>query len=112
MADNRLVSEVKLYKIEVSFPAFIPQPVIIIGIAIEAYMEPVLIDTVPFVFKYVLKCPESSPDMVEHPVDYDLYPCLVKFINNFLKVIVCSDTAVNDRIISCVVSVCVRFKQR
>ncbi len=50
--------------------------------------------------------------MIEYSVDYDLDSRLVKFINNFLKVIVCSDTAVNDRIISCVVSVCVRFKQR
>ena len=112
MADNSFISEIKLNKVEVSFPAFIPQTVVIIGIPVEAYMEPVLIDTVPFIFQYVLKSPEPPAHMIEYSVDYDLDSGLMKFTNYFPKVIVCSDTAVNDRIISCVVSVCVRFKQR
>ena len=43
MLNDFIVPEVQLDKVEVSLPALIPQSVIVVGVAAEVYMEPVLI---------------------------------------------------------------------
>ena len=42
MVDNRRISKVELYQVVISFPAFVPESVVIVGIAVEGQMKPVL----------------------------------------------------------------------
>ena len=60
-----------------SFPAFIPEPIIIIAVAVKIDMEPVFIRGIPLLFLYVLKCPESAAYMVEYAVQDDFYSMCV-----------------------------------
>ena len=68
MIDNCRISQIKLYKIEVSFPAFVPEAVIIVGVTVEREMEPVLVLRVPLLLLNIPECPKASSDMVEHAV--------------------------------------------
>ena len=43
MLNDFVVPEVQLDKVEVSLPALIPESVVVVGVAAEVYMEPVLI---------------------------------------------------------------------
>ena len=37
------ITKIKLYEVVVTFPAFIPEAVVIVGVAVERQMEPILI---------------------------------------------------------------------
>ena len=88
MLNDFIVPEVQLDKVEVSLPALIPQSVIVVGVAAEVYMEPILIARILAITEYVLKCPEASADVIENAVKHDLYAPFVKLCTYLCKVLV------------------------
>ena len=62
------IAQVELYQLVVSFPALVPEAVVIVRIALERDVEPVLVGRVPFFLLYVPERPEAAADMVEHAV--------------------------------------------
>ena len=105
-------SHVKLDKIKVTLPAFVPKTVVVVGISPEVDIKPVFVRRALTVFQHVLKSPEASAHMVEHTVKHYPDPCLVKILANLGKILVCAQTAVYFSEVPCVVSVSVRLKNR
>ena len=99
------ISQVELYKVVVALPALVPETVIVIGIAVKAYMEPILVWRVPSLLQNILECPEAATYMIEHAVDDNLYASLVAVLNYLAEVVICTETTVNLCIVSCVVAV-------
>ena len=112
MIYNLRIIKIKLYKIIMTFPALIPQTVIVITVSSEVNVKPILIGRVLTVFKNILKCPEASSDMIEYTVKNYFDSCAVKLGANLLKILICTQSAINFLIISGVVAVRVRFKNR
>src|SRR5699024_6101026 len=59
------IAEVQLDELKMSFPAFIPETVVIAAVAVKIDDEPVLVWRIPLLFLHIFECPESSSDMVE-----------------------------------------------
>ena len=62
------VAQVQFYKLVVSFPAFIPEPVIVVWITVKADMKPVFVWGIPSFLQNILKCPEPSSNVVEYTI--------------------------------------------
>ena len=112
MRDDLLISEIEFYQIIVSFPALIPQAVVIIGIAVKADMEPVFIGRVLPVFDHILKLQKAAADMIEYTVKNDTDPVLVELFADVTEILVRPQADIDLLIISGVISMCVGFKQR
>ena len=61
-----------------AFPAFIPEPVVVFGVAVEADMEPVFVGAVPLFLPHVLESPEASAHVIEHAVQHDAQTSLMQ----------------------------------
>ena len=68
---------IQLDQLIASLPCFIPESVIIIGISVKGDVKPVFIRAVPFLLPHILKGPEASARMVEHPVQHNSEPGLM-----------------------------------
>ncbi len=112
MLHHFFITEIKLYKVKVTFPALIPEAVIIIGIPVKAYMEPVLIGRIPAVFKHILKLIEAPSHMVKDSVQYNLDPLIMKRITNLLKILIRAEPHIDLRIITRVIPMGVRLEKR
>ena len=55
-----------------SFPSFIPEPIVITTVTIKTNVEPILIWRVPFLFLDITKGPKATADMIKHTVQYNL----------------------------------------
>ena len=106
------VVQVELDKLVAALPAFVPEAVVIVGVAVKAQVEPVFIGAVPAFFLYVSERPEAAADMVEHAVQHDLEPGGVQSLADSLEVVRIAQAAVNLVKIARVVAVGVAFKQR
>ena len=95
-----------------SFPAFIPEAVIVGIIAVEINMEPVLIRGIPLLLLDILKGPESASHMVEHSVQDDLHAMCMETLADFSKILVRSKPAVYLLKITCVIAVVIRLEYR
>ena len=93
-------------------PALIPEAVVVIGIAVESDVEPVLEGGIPFVLLYVPKRPEVPADVVEHAVKYHLDAVPVKLGADVGKIPVGSETAVDHTVIGGIIAVPGGFKHR
>ena len=112
MTDNSIISQIKLYEVIIALPAFIPETVIIIRITVKRNVEPVFIWRIPFLLLNVPERPKTASYMIENSVqDYSDTRCM-KRINNILKVFVCSQTAIYLKVISRIVSMGVKLKNR
>ena len=111
VCDGRIL-KVQFYQFKMSFPAFIPEPIIIIAVAVEIDMEPVFIRGIPLLFLYVLKCPESAAYMVEYAVQDDFYSMCVQVFAYTGKIIICAKSAVDFLKIPGIIPVAVGFKDR
>ncbi len=110
MLHDRGVLQVELDQLEMPLPALVPEAVVVVGIAIEIDVEPVLIGGVPFVPAHVLERPETAPDMVEHTVQHDTDAAFVQMAANGGEVIVGAEAAVDQAIVTRVVAVAVRLE--
>ena len=112
MVYDGVISKVEFDKVEAAFPALVPEAVIVIGIAVKGNVEPVFIRRVPFLFLYIVESPKASADVVENAVEDDADAGFVKCRDDFLKVSVRAETAVDKAVVSGVIAVRVRFKDR
>ena len=68
---NSRILKIQLDQFKMTFPAFIPETIIITTVSVETDMKPVFIRRVPFLFLDIPECPEAASDMVEDTVkDY------------------------------------------
>ncbi len=111
IADSRIV-KVQLHKVVVAFPALIPEAVIKGVIAAEVDVEPVFIRRPLPVLQNILKLRETPAGMIEDSVQIDPDTGCVQCVADCFEVFVRSQSRVNLLIISCIVSMCVRFEYR
>ena len=108
--DDLLVAQIQLDQLVVTFPALVPEAVVVVGIAVEIDVEPVLVRGVPLFLLNVLKCPEAASDMVEHAVEHDADAFVVQDAAHFGKLFIGAEAAVDFSEIAGVVAVAVGFK--
>ena len=109
---NFFVLKIQFDEVKVSFPSFIPEAVIVIGIALKTDMEPVLVRTVPAFLQHILKGKKAASDMVEYPVYNDADTGIVKFFDQVPEILVRPEPCVNFSIISGIIAMGVRFEDR
>ena len=107
------IIKVQFHQIIIAFPAFIPKPVIIAGIALKRYLvEPIHIAGILTVAEYVLKRPKSSADMIEHTVQHYTDTVFMQSITHLLKILIGSQTHIHFAVVSGIIAVGIRLKQR
>ena len=106
------IAQVELYQLVVSFPALVPEAVVIVRIALERDVEPVLVGRVPFFLLYVSERPEAAADMVEHAVQHDLDAVLMQSLAYGCEIGVRAETAVHLSEVAGIVAVTVGFEDR
>jgi hypothetical protein len=112
VSDHLLIAEIELDKVIVSFPALIPESVIIIGITMEINMEPVPVRRVLPVSDHILKLVKSPPDVVEDTVQDNADPVFMQLSADLFKILVGAQADIDLFIIPGVITVRVRLKQR
>jgi len=75
-------------------------------------MEPVFVRGIPAIFKYILKCPEAASHMVKYTIQDNLDSRCMQLIDNLLEILVRAKTAVDLRVISRIVAVCIALEYR
>ena len=111
MADNVGVVQVELDQLMVALPGFVPEAVVIAGVAVEADVEPILIGAVPLLLLDVLESPEPPAHVVEHAVQHHPQSGVVERAAYPLEVLVCSQPAVHCIVVPGVVAVPVALEQ-
>ena len=101
------VAEVQLHQLEMALPALVPEAVVVVGIAVEVDMEPVLVGGVPFLFLHVPEGPEAPAHMVEHAVQHHPDAVGVEDLHHLGKVLVGSQAAVHLPVVPGVVAMAV-----
>ncbi len=110
MVGDRGIAQVKLDEVVMTLPALVPQTVVVVAVAVEIDVEPILIGRVPALFDNVAELREAPADVVENAVEHDLYSLLMQCVADFFEVIIRAESAVDLRVIAGVVAVCVRLK--
>ena len=93
-----------------SFPSLIPESVIVAGITVKIDAEPVLVWRVPFLFLYILKCPEAASYVIKHTVKNDFYIVCMEIFAYFCEIFIGSETAVDFFIIPGIITMIVWFE--
>ncbi len=112
MTDYILMPQIDLDQIIVAFPALIPQPVIIIGVAAKINIKPAEVRGVLPVLQHILKCPEASAHMIEHTIQHYFDSVLVQVVTHFLEVFIGSQPAIDGVIVPRIISMSIRLKHR
>ena len=75
-------------------------------------MKPVQIRGALSVFQYILEGPEPSAHMIEHAVQHDFDACGMQFFTDLFKILIGAEALINQLVISGVVAVGIRLKDR
>ena len=110
MVGNGGVFEIELNKVVMTLPAFVPKTVVIIAVAVEIDVEPVLVRRIPLLFANVTELREAASDMIENAVQYDLNAFFVQSIADLLEILVSAETGIYLAVIAGVVAVSVAFE--
>ena len=70
--DNRRILEIQFDQFKMSFPALVPESIIVAAVSVKTDMEPVFVSGIPFVFSDIFKSPEISSNMIEDTVQHNL----------------------------------------
>jgi len=106
------VVKVQLDQLAVALPVLIPEAVTPVGVAVEVQIEPVPVGAVPLLLLYVPKGPEAPAHMVEHSVQQDPEPGVVKGAAHLGQVFVGPQAGVQPVVVPGVVAVAVAVKHR
>ena len=93
-----------------TLPALVPQTVVVVAVAVEIDVEPVLIGRVPALLDNVAELREAPADVIENAVEHDLYSLLMQCVADLFEVLIRAESAVDLRVIAAVEAVCVRLK--
>ena len=110
--DDFFVAQIQLHQFIMTFPAFVPKSIVVIGVSVKADVEPIFVRRIPLFFLYILECPEAAADMVEHAVQHNAHAFFVQLAADFGKIFVGAEAAVDFSEISGIIAVAVRFKNR
>ena len=105
------VLQVELDQLVVTFPALVPESIIIIGIAVEADVEPILVRRVPFILLDILERPETASNVVEHTVEDNADAVAVQAGANVGEIGIGAQSAVDAAEITGVVAVRVGLEE-
>ena len=106
------VEEVQLHQLVVALPALVPKAVVIIGVAAEVQVEPVLVGAVPLFLLHVPKSPKAPAHMVEHPVQQHPQSRLVKGLTDLGQVVIGAQAGVQVEVVPGVIAVAVAVEHR
>jgi hypothetical protein len=112
MADDCLISKIELHQIVISFPALIPQAVLIGGIAAEINMEPVPVGGVLAVLQDILKLREAASDVIEDTVQDNSDPVPVQFFTQVAEILIGPQPDIDPLVIPRIIAVGIGLKQR
>ena len=112
MSDHFLILQIQLHKVVISFPAFIPQAVIIIGISAQINMEPVQIRGILPFLQNILKGPEASSHMIENTVQHHPDSFFMKVLTDLFEILIGAQPAVHLPEIPGIIPMGIRLKQR
>ena len=108
---NIAVVKIEFDKFEMTFPALIPEIVVIRGPSVTE-MEPVFIFAFPAVCTNILKSPEFSSDMVKNTVYNNTDAVFMQSIADLLKIGICTEPAVYLGIIDSIITMSYGFEYR
>ena len=94
------------------FPALVGEAVIVAGISIKMNVEPVLVFRIPTLFTHILKGKKASSHMVKDTIQNNADPIFLENLTNFGKICIASQTTVYLSIISRIIAMPVRLKDR
>ena len=109
---HRRVLQIQLDQLVAALPRFIPEAVVVVGVAVKADVEPVLVRAVPALLLHVLERPEATAHMVEHAVKQDFYARRVQRRADLPEIVVCAQAAVHLIVVAGVIAVGVALEQR
>ena len=109
---HRRVEQVQLDQLVVALPALVPEAVVIVGVAVEADVEPVPVWAVPPLLLHVLEGPEAPAHMVEDPVQHHPQTGVVKGPTHPGQVVVGPQPGVGVEVVPGVVAVAVAVEHR
>ena len=112
MLPHLWIIKIQLYQFQMSFPAFIPESIVVMSIPVKIQMKPVTIGTFPFFLPDILKCPEASAHMVKHTVKHHLQTCLMNGTTDCRQILLRSQTPINLPVISGIISMIITVHQR
>ena len=109
---DRRVLQVEFDQFVAALPAFVPETVVVVGVAVKTQVEPVLVGAVPLFLLHIAESPETAAHMVEHTVQQHPDARLVQGVHHGFQVPVGAQAAVHLRVVAGVVAVGVALKQR
>ncbi len=112
MINHIFMAQVDLHQIVISFPALIPEAVVVVGIAAQIDIKPAQVRRILPVLQHILKCPESPADMIEHTVQHHLDAVLVQVVTYFPEILIGTQPAVDGVIIPRIIPVGIRLEHR
>ena len=112
MCDHLFISEVQFDEVIIALPALIPEAVVIVGVSSKMNMKPVLIAGILPVSLHVPELNKSPSDMIENAVQNNSDPVFMELPADVTEVLVCSKPDIDLFIISGIISMRIRFKQR
>ncbi len=110
--DHRRIPQIQLHQLVVALPALVPEAVVVVGVAVEVHVEPVLVGAVPFLLLHVLEGPEAPAHVVEHPVQHHPQPGVVEGLAHLGQVLIGPQAGVCMEVVPGVVAVAVAVEDR
>ena len=108
---HRRILEVQLHQLIVALPALVPEAVVIIAVAVEINVEPVLVGAVPLLLLHVPEGPEAPAHVVEHPIQQHPDAGIMEGPAHALQVLLRPQAAVHPVVVPGVISVAVTFEE-
>ena len=109
---HRRVLQIELNQLVAALPGFVPESVVVVGVAVKADVEPVLVGAVPLFLLHVPERPEAAAHMVEDTVQQHPDARLMQGIHHRFEVFVGAQAAVHLGIVPGIVPVGIALKQR
>ena len=110
--DHRRVEQVQLDQLVVALPALVPEAVVVLGVAVEADVEPVLVGAVPLFLPHILEGPETPAHVVEDSVQHHPDTGVVEGLADLGQVVVGAQAGVRVEVVPGVVAVAVAVEYR
>ena len=108
MPDHFLIAQVQTDKLIMTFPAIVPETVVIIGIPVKIDMEPVAVGRLFPLFLNIPELFESASDMVEHTVQDDPDPVIVQGPADIAEIVISAKPFIQLIVVPCIITVGIR----
>ena len=103
--------QIQLDQFIAALPRLVPEAVVVVGVAVKADVEPVLVGAVPALFLHIAERPKAAPHVVEHAVQQHADARRMQGGADLLQVVVGAQAAIDLVVIAGVVAVGVALEQ-